>query len=543
VRGTPGAEGPARTRGLLSRLLGAGGLLHDTEWRRFLRRWLSLSLLLILVTASRSEGFHHPDEHFQTLEFMNYKQGGITARDLPWEFSQRMRPWLQPALYYAVARVWTTLGIRDRFSWALGFRLLSGVLGWLSVAGLALCAYRWFPGERPRQASIRALCLLWFIPYLAVRTSSESLSTSCLVLGMCLLLLGSEPAAERPRDWPARLLALVGCLFGLAFQFRYATGLMAASVTAWAVFVAGLPLAGILEIAAGFAPTLALGALIDRWGYGEWALPPCQYVLKNIGEGLAAQRFGASPWYAYFALPLETALAPLALVLILTLILTWLRHPRHVLTWATLPFVLVHLLLAHKEVRFLFPVAFLTPLCLVLAISPGEDGWDAWLRPLWAARRHLAVRALFGLNLLALAVLCLAPIRLELEFQKYVYRHFPDGFEAYLLTHSPYDRGLPMYFYRPARLELHPIDSVDEMVPASFYLVTDSFDDLAILDHAHDCRVLYRSFPEWVRHLDWFDWQARTPTWKLCQCTKKAPRETAPHAEIGPPSAIPVVTQ
>ena len=37
----------------------------------------------------------------------------------------------------------------------------------------------------------------------------------------------------------------------------------------------------------------------------------------------------------------------------------WLRNPRHVLSWTTLPFVLAHMAAAHKEARFLFPMAIM----------------------------------------------------------------------------------------------------------------------------------------------------------------------------------------
>ena len=62
-----------------------GSLWSDREERGFLTRWMALGLLLILVAALRSEGFHHPDEHFQVLEFAGAKLGRTPWSALPWE--------------------------------------------------------------------------------------------------------------------------------------------------------------------------------------------------------------------------------------------------------------------------------------------------------------------------------------------------------------------------------------------------------------------------------------------------------------------------
>ena len=55
-------------------------------------------------------------------------------------------------------------------------------------------------------------------------------------------------------------------------------------------------------------------------------------------------------------LPLATPMAPLVLFLMAATILAWGRRPGSVLTWATLPYVVVLSLTPHKEDRFLFPL-------------------------------------------------------------------------------------------------------------------------------------------------------------------------------------------
>ncbi|MBK5097796.1 MAG: hypothetical protein JJE01_08435 [Gemmatimonadetes bacterium] len=64
---------------------GAFSSLRD-PWAR---NWLLVALVLNLAAAYFSWGFHQFDEHFQILEFANYKLGNSPASDLPWEFSIR----------------------------------------------------------------------------------------------------------------------------------------------------------------------------------------------------------------------------------------------------------------------------------------------------------------------------------------------------------------------------------------------------------------------------------------------------------------------
>jgi phosphatidylinositol glycan class B len=62
---------------------------------------------------------------------------------------------------------------------------------------------------------------------------------------------------------------------------------------------------------------------------------------------------------------------------------SWRSIRRSPLPWATLPFVLVHTALAHKEERFLFPLAMLLPWILVDALT--ADGRLVFARRRWHA--------------------------------------------------------------------------------------------------------------------------------------------------------------
>jgi phosphatidylinositol glycan class B len=499
--------------------------LGDRSWRRLLALWLGTSLLLIFVAAVQSDGYHHADEYFQTLEFAGAKLGRTPVQDLPWEHSAGIRSWLQPGLYYLGARAWTALGVEDPFAWTLSFRLFSGLLAWLATLGLALCVPAWFPGEEARRMAVRFLCVAWFVPYLAVRTSSESLASSCLALGLALLVLTHPNRGQTRRTSPAVLLT-IGLFFGLACELRFAVGIAVVALLAWAALVARVPVRGLVWIGLGLSIVVAGGTVVDRWGYGRWVFPPYEYFAVNLLKNRAAERFGALPWYGYVALAAAGPTAPLALLLMAAALFAWLRQPLHPLTWAAAPFVVVHSLIQHKEMRFLFPVAALSLVSAVQAVAPMGDAWDPWLRWAWEARRRPIARLLVAVNLLALALLCVTPTRPQLGFQRFVWRLSPARFEAYLLTpFSPWVAdGLPMYFYRPRTLRLHPATDVAEIEALGlprFLLVTGSFDAPESPGGAYACVPLYRSMPYWLREVVG-ESMDRVPAWNLYRCVPKA---------------------
>jgi phosphatidylinositol glycan class B len=140
-----------------------------------LRNILLFSLLLHVIAAYFSAGFYHSDEHFQILEFLNYKLGLSPASALPIEFHEQIRPWLQPTLYLAIIKPFTFLGDWNPFHWVLAIRLFSSLLGWLSLCGLALLSDQWFENQKLKKIALWLCAILWFLPALHARHSSENL--------------------------------------------------------------------------------------------------------------------------------------------------------------------------------------------------------------------------------------------------------------------------------------------------------------------------------------------------------------------------------
>jgi phosphatidylinositol glycan class B len=112
------------------------------------------SLFVFIITAFFSEGYYHPDEHFQILEFANYKLGNSPASDLPWEFKEQIRPALQPALAYSTIKFLNFTGITSPFSHALLLRVLTALLSWFVICKSVLFLSKDFVSEKGKKIFI-----------------------------------------------------------------------------------------------------------------------------------------------------------------------------------------------------------------------------------------------------------------------------------------------------------------------------------------------------------------------------------------------------
>lgn len=383
---------------------------------------LLLGLAFTMAAALASDSVFQVDEHFQVVEFAGLKLGVTPASALPWEHAARIRPWLQPGALVLLARGLGTAGVDDPFVLLRAFRVASGLVSWLALAALLLAVRAWLPSPRWRRVAYLSLALPYFVPYLAARLSSESGSTTFLVCALAALLPLATGASGEPGGRPStgRLVA-GGVALGLAFAVRYQAGVAVAGMLLWVLVHDRDRWRSLAALAAGMAGPLVLGLAVDAWGYGSFEVVPWRYLAVNLLEGKAAS-FGTSPLPAYLWF-LAGLFPPFGLALLLGLLLFWWRFPRHLLTWTTLPFVAVHSLIGHKEIRFLFPVLPAATLCVVLLLAapPAPRAWERWVSRatgfLWLGRGTWAFDAV------ALLLLCLLPSSDNLELQRYFHRH------------------------------------------------------------------------------------------------------------------------
>ncbi|MGK5083196.1 hypothetical protein WDW37_07800 [Bdellovibrionota bacterium FG-1] len=518
-------------------------LAQSREWRNFVIRWMGLSLILHIITAWFSRGYHSADEYFQILEFLNYKLGGTPMKDLAVEFSERMRPWMQPFLYWCMTQTWLAVGVKSPFTWAFSFRLATGLIGWASSLAIALRATDWFESERARRLSVMAAALLWFLPSLHVRPSSESLAGSAFLLGMALCDWLATPHPKTlttvgPLVLPDAMIRfplwlLAGMLLGLSFEARFQMGFMIVGLGAWLFFRPGATAATFprfrigLALVVGFGLMVGLGRIVDHWGYGEWVFSPWRYLHYNLIRG-EVNRFGNAPWWDVFRMSfteswpfIGTALAAITLV-------AWVRHPRHILTWSQVPFFLVHELIPHKELRFFFPLALAGPALITLALVSRQTG--RFFDPLESPAFRWLWRFLVANNILALAALCVLPYSRTAQFYEAVADLIPaqaQRFEIFYQERDPYlVLGNPVYFYRPPQLVTTAFQDYGQLAEK---LQKHPQEPLWVFSHKFDlppqaspiaahCTPAYRTLGTWVKYINFFQWLERANAWTLFRC-------------------------
>lgn len=463
--------------------------MNARELQNYLWKWLLVAAGLHAVALVFSIGHQSVDEHFQILEFAGYKLGITPVQDMPVELGAMIRPWLQPGIVYSIVRAAQYLGIQNPFHWAFVLRALSLLLGWLSLWALGLNTARWFRDERSQRLFIRALALIWFLPALHARISSENWGGSTFLIALGLACAWNTP----------RVSLLAGFIAGLSFEFRYQMGFMVAGLGGWLVLQAfrGGSRKAPLYYSLGVAPALALGVVVDYWGYGKPVLAPWNYFHYNIVQGVV-ESFGGTPWWSIWTMTYTDTWPVLGSLTLIACAIAWIRHPLHPLTWAQIPFLLVHEWIGHKELRFFYPIAAAAPAYLALALSPSAVSWR-WLRAWPAPARALGrwiVGGLEAYQLLALVLLTTAPASRKVVFESLVQAQIPSGaprFELYYDGLDPYEQhGTPIHFYRDPVLMVLPLSA---RVPSSAPYWYSSSSTSA---PPASCELIGSSLPDWL---------------------------------------------
>jgi phosphatidylinositol glycan class B len=125
-----------------------------------------------------------------------------------------------------------------------------------------------------------------------------------------------------------------------------------------------------------------------------------------------------------------------------------LRNPRHPLTWATLPFVALHVMVAHKEARFLFPLAIVATAFPVLGFSPALPRWRYVFARFWGWKDGIAGKAVTAISVAGMVYFALYPfgVRPHMPMAQYLYRHPPGVVYSLGEPFRPYPLFRPVNF-------------------------------------------------------------------------------------------------
>ena len=316
-------------------------------------------LILILfhgIASYHSFGFHHPDEHFQILEFANYWIGQSTDLSMiPWEYAAKIRPWFQPMIHGLVMKFALWIHLYEPFTMTYFFRVIYSALNIYGVY-LLWCEFKKRYALNPLWFVM--ISMIWFFPYIHVRTSSENLCGIFLNFAFVAYL------RNKNFFW-------VGLLFGFSFLARYQVALGIFGFGLFLLYQDRKITRGHLALLGGFLIPVILGVLLDRVGYGAWVFTPYLYFKVNLVDGVAAT-FNPYPWYQYFIW--ITELNPLISWPLLIGTIYYMRRVRgDALSAFIFSFFILHLFITNKEYRFLFPILNLVPFLAAVGFQKFEN--------------------------------------------------------------------------------------------------------------------------------------------------------------------------
>jgi phosphatidylinositol glycan class B len=314
-------------------------------------------LIIYLFIAYKNSGYHQEDEHYQIIEFANYKLGLLDSQKLAWEFKEQIRPGFQPLLCFLLFKIFSAVGISDVYNLAFLLRaitaMFSTVIIWKFVN-----SYKTLLFDNLIPYFVFLSFFLWFLPYINVRFSSETWSGMLLLLGLALVLQFKDSHSMGE-------FFTIGLVFGLSILFRYQSALAIMGVYIWLISIAKIKLKQLVSVSLAIFAVLLMGVLIDYWLYGQFTLTLFNYFYINLIRGVASN-FGVNPWYEYLRYIFFSP-GPIGILIIIALLILISYDPKNILLWAITPFLVIHSMIPHKELRFLYPIANLVPIILVLA--------------------------------------------------------------------------------------------------------------------------------------------------------------------------------
>lgn len=410
---------------------------------------------------------------------MNFKLGGTLAEELPWEFRHQMRPWFGPYLAVGFYKVFSLLGGLSPFVFSFLLRLGHALFAFLSLWFFLQRSREWFRSEYGFNLALLLSQFLWFIPYIHVRSSSEN-------LGLSFYLLGSSLFFKKEKT------LFSGLFWGLSYLARSQMALMVAPLWFYRLVKEKRLDATLIKSAIGVLIMIGAGVVIDSIGYQKLTFSTWNYFYQNF-MGDVLTRMGTDSFFAYMKWSILKGIPPLGLVALICYGLFVIRFLKHPLTWMTLPIVIFHHLIGHKELRFLFPVIALTPLCMakVMEIYP-----SLLLNKWW---RHFN-KVLFVQNGILLVVILFHPPNSAIDFYEFIWKH-PEIKIINALEEDPFKMlGLPLNFYKRPGVSVEVHQNIKDLlnIGSEAIIFSKKGDHYLQLRENKNCRPIYLSYPQWA---------------------------------------------
>lgn len=459
-----------------------------------------LGLFLFVLMAIFNIGHIHADEYFQLIEFAQYQLGNTNAVDLSWEFHEKMRPTLQVWIVYIIIKSLHFLQIENPFTITLIMRLLSAVFYWLVITKLNIVlSKKYFPAKPFTALFYATSYLIWFVPFASAHFSSENFSAIFLLLGLYPLI--KDPSSTKN-------LIYTGIFLALSVLFRYQLGISVIGIYLWLLLIAKVPFKKLLSSVIIFTLVILFGTFLDYLFYNEFVIAPYNYLKLNLIDGKASG-FGTEPWYYYITQFVLIGFPLISIPLILTFAKGIIPLKKHLFTWTIVPFILVHLMISHKEMRFLFPIIY--PFIFI-----SFYGFYTYFKDK-KFKKYQIILAKVCLGFNTFFLLFIMAISHEMvNNYKYIYDHIEDGDRRIMSLEKDYYykmAGLKSTFYSPKNSISEVVNSKEEIAD---YLNDNQIDKCFFIYKKYNFDIpidgytvsrVYSVYPDWLTSINAVDWQ------------------------------------
>lgn len=459
-----------------------------------------LGLFVFVLMAIFNIGHIHADEYFQLIEFAQYKLGHTNASDLSWEFHEKMRPTIQVWLVFLIIEALNFIQIENPFTITLIMRLISGIFYWFVISKLNnILSQRYFPQKSYRALFYAFSYFIWFVPFASVHFSSENFSAIFLLLALFYLI--KDPTKNRN-------LAFVGLFLALSVLFRYQLGISVIGIYLWLIFISKTPIRKLIPSVLLFSIVILFASYLDYLFYNEVTFAPFNYLKLNLIEGKAST-FGTEPWYYYITQFILIGFPLISIPLLLFFAKGLIPLKKHLFTWAIIPFILVHFLISHKEMRFLFPIIY--PFLFISFYGLYIYFKDKEIKKY----QRIYAKICIGFNTLLL-VFIMALSHEMVNNYKYIYHHLDQGGNRIMTLEKDYTykiAGLKSTFYIS---ESSISDVVKTKEKIATYLVENGINRCFLIYdkyefdgniEGYNIKRVYSVYPDWLTSIKGIDWQ------------------------------------
>lgn len=463
------------------------------------KKYITIGLVFHLIAVIFSIGFYRHDEQREVLQVVGYKLGMYDSSYLSFQFHSMIRPWLQPLLYVWPSKIYLLFTKLNPFHLAMLYRFISSVIGISSLWVLYKCFEERLKLPKNQELYFFFAGFLWFMPFLHARTANENLCSSFFIFGLYYLM--------KDVSWKSAILS--GILFGVSFILRFQMAVMIAPTVLWFLIFKKYPFKKYLVLTLTFFAMVGISTIIDSYYYGQFTFTPFNYVYVNIVQKYAAQ-FGVTPWYDYFVQGFKDGVPPLSLFFILVYLVLWVKFPKSLLTWITLPFFIVHSLIGHKEFRFIFPMIFLLPAILTFLVMELN---------LVVKKSWIILFQVFNIPLII--YFSIVPASNLMKY--YVHLYYKKETVEKVYVSSPFEDYTKFYLKNDIKYVLYKPEEMKQLVTSDkkVYFFAMSLNERDLLLENHQCQIDFSLFPKWIYELEIIKKRRTFRSWTLVECSNQ----------------------